>query len=135
MIITQISANEAWPIRQKVMWPDQSIDYVKIPGDEQATHYGLLVKSTLVSIVSLFHENNKIQFRKFATLTTEQGKGYGSYLLSEVLKKNATEDTTSIWCNARIDKIAFYEKFGLNPTQKTFNKGGLEYVIMKKDLT
>lgn len=135
MIIAQISANETWPLRQKVMWPDKPIDYVKIPGDEQAAHYGLLVKNRLVSIISLFHKNHEIQFRKFATLATEQGKGYGSYLLSGVLKENTTEDTTTIWCNARIDKIAFYEKFGLLPTQKTFNKGGIKYVIMKKDLT
>lgn len=134
MIITQISASKTWPIRQKVMWPDKPLDYVKIPGDEHAAHYGLMVEGRLVSIVSLFNQNNEIQFRKFATLKSEQGKGYGSYLLSHVLKDNISENTTAIWCNARIDKKNFYLKFGLQPTQKSFFKGEIEYVIMKKDL-
>lgn len=132
MKVIQLTPEQTWPIRHQVMWPDQSIDYVKLPNDPEGNHYGLIIDEKLVSIVSLFELNNEIQFRKFATLPEEQGKGYGSFLLSHALNKNTNKGTQAIWCNARMEKSAYYQKFGLQSTSEIFSKGGVEYVIMKK---
>ena len=45
------------------------------------------------------------------------------------------QNIQSIWCNARSDKTTFYKKFGMLETDKTFNKGGIDYVIMEKLLS
>ena len=132
MKIIELTATQTWPIRHQVMWPDKPLEYVKLPNDAIGNHFGLMVAGNLVSIISLFERDNEIQFRKFATLKQEQGKGYGSFLLSNVLKDNISLSTKTIWCNARTDKSTFYQKFGLQPTKDTFNKGGIDYVIMKK---
>ncbi|MEW9674323.1 GNAT family N-acetyltransferase, partial [Ammoniphilus sp. 3BR4] len=46
---------------------------------------GLFEGEQLISIVSLFVRGAEGQFRKFATLTSHQNKGYGSKLLIYVL--------------------------------------------------
>ncbi len=133
--IREIPAESTWPLRQAVMWPDKPIDYVKIDQDEQGLHYGLFVKGQLVSIVSAFVSGDSAQFRKFATLQTEQGKGYGSHLLSFLIEALKSMKIKKIWCNARINKAAYYERFGLEKTGRYFARGEIDYVIMEKKET
>ena len=132
--IRKIRAEDCWPIRQKVMWPNRSMEYVKLEKDEEGLHLGLFKEAKLLSIISLFVEGDRAQFRKFATLIEEKGKGYGSILLSHLLKEAESYPISSIFCNARIERIAFYEKFGLQQTTHSFEKGGRKYVIMEKYL-
>ena len=79
--IREIKAEDTWPMRHKVMWPDQPLDYVILPQDEEGLHYGLFKEDKLISVISLFINQEEAQFRKFATATEAQGKGYGSALL------------------------------------------------------
>ena len=74
------------------------------------------------------------EFRKLATKVDRQGKGYGSQLLSYLMEYAAQQNISKILCNARIDKTCFYQKFGMTKTVKTFCKGGLNYVIMEKNI-
>jgi len=130
--IKQITSSETLPIRHKVMWPDKPIEYVKLPNDENARHFGLFVNGEITSIISLFVENNEGQFRKFATLIEFQGLGYGTILLKSIIDLIKKEGIRKLWCNARVEKSKFYERFNLKPTAKKFEKGGIEYVIMEK---
>lgn len=114
------------------MWPDMPYDYVKLPEDKLGEHFGLFVDDELVSIVSVFHSTNEAQFRKFATVLEHQGKGYGSTLLSHVLTALESKSLSRIWCNARVDKSDYYERFGLVATNQTYVKGGIHFVIMEK---
>jgi GNAT superfamily N-acetyltransferase len=128
--IRSIDKENAWRIRHKVMWPDRELEYVQLEDDDVGRHYGLFVGERLVSVVSLFIDQDEAQFRKFATLEAEQGKGYGSRLLRHVMEEAEHVGVKRIWCNARREKAAFYRKFGLRETDRTFEKGGKEYVIM-----
>lgn len=114
------------------MWPNQAIDFVKLPEDPEGTHLGLFVDEELTSIISLFKTTKGLQFRKFATVTKAQGKGYGTHLLKEVLKNYFNTSISRIWCNARMEKAEYYEHFGLLQTTKTYKKGGIEFVVMEK---
>lgn len=132
--ILKIRPEDTWQIRHEVMWPDQPIEYVKLAEDEDGLHFGLFVAAGLVSIISVFEKDKEAQFRKLATVEREQGKGYGSYLLQHVMDLLVQNGVQRIWCNARKDKIRFYEQFGLKPTAQEFEKGGIQYVIMEKKL-
>jgi len=134
MEIKQISYQSTWPIRHQVMWPDKPIDYVKLSTDAEGLHLGLFVEDRLVSIVSAFLEKHVAQFRKFATLQEEQGKGYGSQLLSHLLSELKAMEVTRIWCNARAEKASYYQRFGLNQTDKYFSRGEIKYVIMEMEV-
>ncbi len=130
--IRTILAPLVWPIRQEVMWPDEQLDYVKLPNDDTGIHYGLFVADKLISVISLFVDGDEAQFRKFATITSEQGKGLGTRLLSHLMEKAELLEIKKLWCNARLDKTSFYHKFGLKETAHSFIKNGQSYVIMDK---
>lgn len=130
--IKKIPFQRTWPIRHRVMWPKRELDYVKIPEDPEGVHYGLFLENKLISILSVFIKEGQMQFRKFATEIPFQGRGYGSHLLGFVFEQAKKQGIKRIWCNARIGKTAFYQQFGMNETAQTFEKGGIQYVIMEK---
>ncbi|EIW19880.1 GCN5-related N-acetyltransferase [Pelosinus fermentans DSM 17108] len=115
------------------MWPEKDIEYIKLKDDELGKHFGLFVNHDLISVISLFEKNNVVQFRKFATLQELQGKGYGSVLLDYVLKEAEKQGATSFWCNARVNKIDFYKKFGFEEIEEAATKDGMKYVKMSKN--
>ena len=130
--IVQITSEETLSIRHKVMWPNNPVDYVQLPNDAEGRHFGYFKNDILISVISLFVENNEAQFRKFATLKEFQGKGFGSELLNELMRISEKEQLSKIWCNARINKIDYYSKFGMKETNNQFIKGGISYVIMER---
>ena len=132
--ITTISAQETWEIRHRVMWPDKSVDFVKLPEDEQGIHFGLWQMEKMVAVVSLFTSNGEVQFRKLAAETAYQNKGFGTLLLSHVMDYVSDRDTSKVWCNARVDKTEFYKRFGMLETNEKFSKGDIDFVIMEKHL-
>ncbi|KKO00828.1 hypothetical protein LCGC14_0122340 [marine sediment metagenome] len=129
--IIEITVDETLPIRHRVMWPNKSIDYVKLPNDIEGRHYGLFLNEKLISVISLFITDTEAQFRKFATIKEYQGKGYGSLLLQEIIGVAKNENLSKIWCNARQNKTDFYTKFGMVSTNRTFVKGAVDFVIME----
>ncbi|CAM3874518.1 GNAT family N-acetyltransferase [Aquirufa aurantiipilula] len=135
MQIQEIPIQQVLLIRQQVMWPDKDLDFVKVPGDDVAIHLGLIDDGQLKSVISLFQENQSMQFRKFATLESEQGKGYGSNLLKHVFEQCNQSDIQLIWCHARVSKAKFYEKFGMKKVGEAFLKNGIEYVKMEKSMS
>lgn len=134
VIVKEIEAADTWDLRHRVMWPEKSIDYVKLEEDRNGTHFGLFNDEKLVSVVSLFISGKEAQFRKFATDSIAQGNGYGTKLLQHVLLVAQQNKVETIWCNARVDKTSFYKRFGLVETDQKFNKGGIDYVMMQKTL-
>ena len=132
MHIKELLASETWALRHEVLWPNMPFEYVKVANDNTGFHYGLFIGDTLVSVISLFIDNEKAQFRKFATKTNFQRKGYGSQLLKYTLSKAAeSSEVTTVFCNARKDSKLFYERFGMRVTDDTYLKGGVEFVVME----
>ncbi len=131
MEIKKINASDTWQIRHEVMWPDQPFEFVQLEEDDLGYHFGVFEGGKLVSIVSCFIEGQEMQFRKLATLEEYQGKGIGSYLLKHILEFAKSKELKKVWCNARSNKKAFYEKFGMKDTFKNFVKAGQDFTIME----
>lgn len=132
--IQKIPYASTWEIRHLAMWPNRPKEYVKLAEDKLGTHYGVMINEELVAVISYFIKNKEAQFRKFATLPDRQGKGYGTQLLTFLMDEISVQEVVKIWCNARIEKAFFYEKFGMRQTDTKFTKGGKDYVIMEKVL-
>jgi ribosomal protein S18 acetylase RimI-like enzyme len=131
--IRLIDSEETIMVRHEVLWPDKELDYVRIENDKEGYHYGLFVNKILVSVISVFIEENEAQFRKFATLVEYQGKGYGSQLFEYMLKEIEERNVNRIWCNARTDANGFYERYDFKRmSDKIFYKGEKSYTIMEK---
>lgn len=134
MEIKEIPFETTWDLRHRVMWPDKPIEYVMLPEDKNGLHYGLFKNQQLIAIVSVFIKDKDAQFRKFATLDSEQGRGYGTKLLSHLFQELTKMEITRIWCNARTDKTSFYDRFGMTKTDRIYEKGGINFVIMEKNV-
>jgi predicted GNAT family N-acyltransferase len=130
--IKNIQASETWDLRHRVMAPNRPFDSIKLPKDEEGLHFGLFDEEKLISVISLFVENNTAQFRKFATELSEQGKGYGSILLKHIIEKSIKNNIKNLWCNARITALSFYEKFGFEAVSETWMDHEIEYVKMER---
>lgn len=130
MILQEISLEEVWKIRQEVFWPEKPLEFIQLENDHNALHLGLMAPD-LISVVSLFKEGTDMQFRKLATRKEYQGKGFGTKLMREIIQKAQKEGYNRIWCNARVSKKSFYEKFDMKETGQYFSKDGIEFTIME----
>lgn len=134
MEMKEVPLDIIWQMRKEVMYPDFTIEQVKLPDDKEGLHLGVYEDEVPVSVVSVFVKNNQLQFRKFATLTACQGKGYGSRLLAYVMQLAQQQQCSAIWCNARVNAMAFYEKSGMEPVGERWWQHGYEFVKMEKQL-
>ncbi len=132
--IREIGAADTWPVRQRVMWPDKDLDFVKLEDDHQGIHYGLFAGDTLVSVISLFPEGDKARFRKFATEKAFQGKGYGTELLSHLIAEARRLGVSHLSCSARVTAAPFYHRFGMKECSDEYGAGEIKYVKMEINL-
>jgi len=132
--IEQIPPELTWRIRRQVLYPDQEFGKAVLEDDDEGMHLGLFYDNKLICVVSLFRRENTMHLRKFATLEEYQSKGFGSELLDYLIAIAVEENCKRIWCNARKNASGFYAKFGFTETEKTYHKGGHDFVIMEKIL-
>jgi predicted GNAT family N-acyltransferase len=64
-------------------------------------------------------------------LQTYQGKGYGSQLLRHSFQYLQQQNYKAVYCSARYEKQAFYEKFGMLAKGERYLKNGLNYIQME----
>lgn len=131
MIITEIKGEETWGIRHAVMWPDKPVQFVRLEEDASGTHYGVYYKHQLTTVISCFIMGDSMQFRKFATLHEFQGMGLGASLLRYVIKTASAWHIERLWCNARLDKAPYYEKFGFAKTGLPFEREDITFITME----
>ncbi|PHI20331.1 GNAT family N-acetyltransferase [Lewinellaceae bacterium SD302] len=115
------------------MWPEESLSYVQLERDTlDGRHLGLYVDRQLVSVVSWFlSDAQTAQFRKFATLLAHQNQGYGSQLLRYLIQELKEKGISRLWCNARVEQVGFYRKFGLETSGEVFAKNSRSFIIME----
>lgn len=119
-------------MRHEVMYPQEKIDFVKLEDDDRGIHLGLYVNNELQSVISLFINEDEVQFRKFATRVVNQNRGYGTFLLQHVFDWCRQEGKKRIWCNARQNATALYRKLGMLETGEPWKKYGLDFIKMEK---
>ena len=130
--IREAAIEDVWQMRHAVMYPGESIDIVKLEEDANGIHLGMYVDEELVSVISLFVTGNQLQFRKFATAISKQGRGYGTQLLLYVMNWAERNEIKKVWCNARATATGMYEKMGMRISGNGWKKFGLDFVMMEK---
>lgn len=135
MNIETVALEDVLQLRHEVMWPNKPLEFVKVPKDEQALHLGITEDGSLISVLSLFDEEDSMQFRKFCTREDKQNQGYGSALLKEAIHLAKDKRYKSLWCDARAGKTDFYAKLGFVQEGGPYEKYGKPYVKMVFDCT
>lgn len=132
MIISEAPYQDVLKLRQQVMYPDKDIEFVKLRDDGLGLHIGVYENEELVSVMSIFLHDREVQFRKLATRTDMQKKGYASVLMKWLVDYANDMKFERLWCNARTNATDFYKKFGYQETENRFAKDGYDYIIMEK---
>lgn len=132
--IHPVSAAQALPIRQAGLRPGEPVETVIVPNDAEGLHLGAFLADELVSVASLFMNDGKAQFRKFATLPAHQGQGIGGQLLARMIAEARQAGASEFWCNARVDALSIYQRAGLQPEGKIYEKEGRLYQRMSLPL-
>lgn len=132
--IEQIRFDLTWRIRHEVMYPDLPYEVIKLEDDPNGIHFGLFVGGLLTTVVSLFNEGKVYRFRKFATIVSAQGKGYGTFLLNHIISYVKLMGAEKLWCNSRLSAANFYSKFGFVQTDQRSVSKGIDFVIMELQL-
>ncbi|WP_162651357.1 GNAT family N-acetyltransferase [Lentilitoribacter sp. Alg239-R112] len=133
--IKPISAEDTYPLRRKVLWPNGPDALVLLADDHlpSTQHFGLFEADQLIGVISLFEQDGAMQFRKLAVDHAIQGKGYGTALLAHVLDVAQSSGTKRLWCNARVTAMPFYARFGFSAEPDSFFKGDEEYKIAYRE--
>ncbi|MCW8335506.1 GNAT family N-acetyltransferase [Vibrio sp. DBSS07] len=133
--IKRISTRDTLAIRQQVLWPDKSLEEVRVPGDDKAMHIGAFISNSLVCVASLFvSDDSTVRLRKFATIEAHQGKGIGTEVLNYALDLAIAKGATHFWFDARENALPFYLRFGFESKGECFYKGSIPYFRMEKPL-
>ncbi|WP_143307844.1 1-(5-phosphoribosyl)-5-[(5-phosphoribosylamino)methylideneamino]imidazole-4-carboxamide isomerase [Chitinophaga vietnamensis] len=135
MNIRRISADDTLQLRRDVLYPNETLEVVKVDHDEDGLHFGVFEAGQLVTVVSLFIGREEAQFRKLATLPACQGKGYGKAVLAHIAGICQKEHIKLLWCNARDTAVSFYERLGYIRKGDYFQKCGISFIRMELPLT
>lgn len=129
--IKPISAEDTYPLRCKILWPNGPNELVLLADDHlpSTRHFGIFDADLHIGVISLFEHDGDMQFRKLAVDHAYQGRGAGTALLNHVINVAQNSGTQRLWCNARVGAIMFYERFGFSAEPISFFKKGEEYKI------
>ncbi|CAI3923077.1 MULTISPECIES: GNAT family N-acetyltransferase [Commensalibacter] len=134
--IKQIELSDCLNLRRDILWPNGTLQDCIEEDDENATHYGYIKDQKVISCLSVFYRSPiRYQIRKFATKTDYQNRGIGSFLFHHILLELANKKIETIYLNARVTAIRFYEKFQFQPFDKEFSKKGVSFLPMELNLT
>ena len=145
--IQTIAAEAAWPLRQAVLRPHQSLADCRFPGDDAAGAFhlgGFGADGQLVAVASFSpegapaelraalgpaaepeREDKDWRLRGMATLPDWRGQGMGQALLMEGLAQLKAQGAAVLWCNARLGALAFYFRLGLIAVGEEFDLPGI----------
>jgi phosphoribosylformimino-5-aminoimidazole carboxamide ribotide isomerase len=134
MNIRRIATEDTLELRRDVLYPGETLEAVKVPGDEDGLHFGLFEEAQLVGVVSLFIRRTDAQFRKLAVHPACQGKGYGRMLINELITLCSKHRVPLLWCHARDTAATFYTQFGFTQVGEYFTKGNISFCRMELQL-
>lgn len=132
MKFKELPIEKVLEMRQRVMYPERSVEEMRLDDDAEGLHLAIWIDEKPISIISIFNRGDEWQFRKFATEVEYQGKGYGTKLLQHVMSAAGKKGAKRIWCNARVNVCAYYERFGMQKTGEAWAKHGIDFIVMEK---
>ncbi|GCE47061.1 putative GNAT family N-acyltransferase [Thermosporothrix hazakensis] len=143
--IRSISAEETYPLRQRVLRPHQALEACAYPHDTDETsfHAGCFFEDQLIGIGSIFREaqdgttnRNIWRIRGMAVAPEQQGKGIGGRILTALIAYvTAQGQPGEIWCNGRITAKGFYERYGFQQLGEVFELPGIgPHVVMHRPI-
>lgn len=144
MEIRQIEAKDTYDIRHQILRPEGQIEECKFDGDDKEVtfHLGAYIDESLCSVASFYLDSHpaiedeyQFRLRGMATLKEFQAQGLSRALLRTAFPLIKKNHVNTLWCNARVSAIGFYEKVGFESIGEEFDIPGIgPHVLMKKNI-
>jgi ribosomal protein S18 acetylase RimI-like enzyme len=142
MRIKFIKAPDTWALRHRVLRPHQTLEDCDYPNDRNpdSFHLGVFIGEHLVCIGSFYAEKNmdlkgwkQYRLRGMATHPDFQNQGAGTKLLTFALDHLKAQRADLLWCNARSNAKAFYERANFTVVGVPFTIEGVgEHYVMQR---
>lgn len=132
--LRRISAEQTHPLRKTVLWPDLALNAQGVEGDEAALHLGAFDADCLIGVASFFPGGERVRLRKLAVAEACRGRGLGARLVRDGAARMRSAGCCTLWCDARVGALGFYERLGFAVTGAVFDKAGVAYRVASLDL-
>ena len=116
------------------------VDEQKVPEElEYDAHestarlYLLFIKDTAIATCRRRYTEKGIKLERFAVLPQFRGKGFGDFLVREVLKEVLPEGKM-IYLHAQEQVTEFYSKLGFKVFGDQFEEAGIRHFLMKYEV-
>ena len=144
-VISEIKPHELIPIRQAVLRQGLPVEASIFDGDyaESSAHFGAYAHGELIGCASLVANytakleegaSPMMQLRGMAVLPEYRSKGVGAQLLEAAEKYARSKEINTLWFNARVKAVAFYERNGYLKKGGSYEIEGVgtHYFMLKK---
>ena len=134
IVVRRATMSEILELRHVVLRPGRPLESAIFDGDGDSgtMHFGAFVGRDNVGCATLvrrsFEGRSAWQLRGMATAAAWQRRGVGSMLLGfiERIVANLPRDMPHLlWCNARVEAVAFYEKHSWKVVSERFDVPGV----------
>lgn len=144
IVVKEISVDETYPLRHKVLRPHQPFETCKYDTDKQegSFHVGVFSGSKLICVVSFCLEKHPdlpgtmhYRLQAMATLSNYRKQGAGRFAVEFGEKKIRNKSARYLWCKGRTEVQTYYEKLGFSPLGEVFDYPGLgPHITMVKEI-
>ncbi|NIO07829.1 MAG: GNAT family N-acetyltransferase [Deltaproteobacteria bacterium] len=119
----------AYAIRVRVFVEEQGVprEIELDQDDKRAIHFLAYVGDRAVGTTRVVIQQGKAKIGRMAVLRRYRGKGVGSALLGRALNLIRKKQVKTIFLNAQVPVIAFYQKLGFRCVGRTFGEAGIPH--------
>lgn len=121
---------ETFVVEQKITLPeldDQDLSAIEVYRLNKDQTNGL-------ATCRIFQEDGKWMLGRVAVSKAVRGEHLGSQMLEAVHKYVQEEAGAALYCHAQVRVKPFYDKLGYQVVGEPFDEGGIQHVMMKKNL-
>ena len=131
----QIKAAATYTVRHPVLRKGLSLSSCAFDSDEDNStiHLGAYIENKAIGVLTLLTNNRDVQLRGMAVLEHFQGQGIGKQLVAHAEQHVRLQNISTVWMNARLIAVPFYEACGYQKQGETFELpyGGTHYYMLK----
>lgn len=137
---TDLTAAELYEIlkaRYAVFTLEQHIIYLDMDNiDYTATHIYLRRKAQVIAYARLFHDagDPPTTLRIGRMLTTDRGKGFGRFLMQQLIAQAQSQGATTLQLHAQIPAVPFYRHLGFQTVGEPFTEADIQHILMQRNI-
>ena len=137
-VFAELTNKELYEIlkaRFAVFVAEQHIEYVDEDDiDYLATHFFLSRQGRVIAYARLFEDAQSGVWRIGRMLTVERGRGYGRYLMQQIIDTARSLGASTLCLHAQLDAVPFYRRFAFQPVGDIFQEANLPHLRMSLTL-